>query len=103
VTLVEPRRLSVILDLGQVSFIDSAGLGAGCLHAETMPPGSKLSLAGLTPAVEPGVFRAFTRMDSVFFAFSTMLCSHGRRAQRHEAPCTAKMNACETGLLTLWL
>lgn len=54
----------VILDLAQVTFIDSSGLGAIVASLKQLSPGRRLELAGLTPAVEK-VFR-LTRMDSVF-------------------------------------
>ncbi len=54
----------VVLDLGQVGFIDSSGLGAIVAAMKSMPKGSKLELAGLTPAVDK-VFR-MTRMDTIF-------------------------------------
>lgn len=53
-----------VLDLHHVDFIDSSGLGAIVAAMKLMPPGSKLELAGLTPAVDK-VFR-MTRMDSIF-------------------------------------
>lgn len=54
----------MILDLHQVDFIDSSGLGAIVAAMKLMPSGGKLELAGLTPAVDK-VFR-MTRMDSIF-------------------------------------
>ncbi|GGE45482.1 anti-sigma factor antagonist [Primorskyibacter flagellatus] len=54
----------VILDLGQVDFIDSSGLGAIVAALKLMPEGRALELAALTPNVDR-VFR-LTRMDSVF-------------------------------------
>ncbi len=54
----------VILDLGQVDFIDSSGLGAIVAALKQMPEGRALELAALTPNVDR-VFR-LTRMDSVF-------------------------------------
>lgn len=61
VTQTEADR--VILDLVQVEFIDSSGLGA--IVASMKQMGSrKLELAGLSPTVEK-VFR-LTRMDTIF-------------------------------------
>ncbi|MCR8724971.1 STAS domain-containing protein [Frigidibacter sp. ROC022] len=54
----------VVLDLGQVGFIDSSGLGAIVAVMKQLGPGRRLELAGLTPAVAK-VFR-LTRMDDVF-------------------------------------
>lgn len=54
----------VVLDLGQVSFIDSSGLGAIVAAMKLMPAGTTMELASLTEAVDK-VFR-MTRMDSVF-------------------------------------
>lgn len=59
----------VVLDLTQVEFIDSSGLGAIVASMKQMG-GRKLVLAGLNPAVDK-VFR-LTRMDSVFSLFSTL-------------------------------
>lgn len=53
-----------VLDLHNVDFIDSSGLGAIVAAMKLMPKGGKLELAGLTPAVDK-VFR-MTRMDSIF-------------------------------------
>jgi anti-sigma B factor antagonist len=54
----------VVLDLSQVLFVDSSGLGAIVAAMKQMGPGRRLDLAGLTPDVAK-VFR-LTRMDSVF-------------------------------------
>ena len=54
----------VVLDLTQVGFIDSSGLGAIVATMKHLSPERRLILAGLTPPVEK-VFR-LTRMDSVF-------------------------------------
>ena len=54
----------VILDMGQVEFLDSSGLGAVVAAMKLLGPDRRLELAGLTPPVER-VFR-LTRMDGVF-------------------------------------
>jgi len=54
----------VILDLSQVNFVDSSGLGAIIAAMKQMGAGRRLDLAGLTPDVAK-VFR-LTRMDTVF-------------------------------------
>ena|SRR6056297_3298690 len=53
-----------VLDLSQVIFVDSSGLGAIVASMKQLKPGQRLDLAGLTPDVAK-VFR-LTRMDSVF-------------------------------------
>lgn len=57
----------VILDLSQVEFLDSSGLGAVVGSMKYLGRERKLDLAGLTPTVEK-VFR-ITRMDRVFRIF----------------------------------
>ncbi len=57
-----PER--VVLDLSQVDFIDSSGLGAVVAMMKLLAPARRLELAGLTPTVEK-VFR-LTHMDRVF-------------------------------------
>ncbi len=54
----------VILDLGNVMFVDSSGLGAIVAAMKQMGTQRRLDLAALTPNVEK-VFR-LTRMDTVF-------------------------------------
>ncbi len=54
----------VVLDLSEVEFIDSSGLGAIVASMKAMPEGRVLELAGLLPAVDK-VFR-MTRMDRIF-------------------------------------
>ncbi|WP_299139135.1 STAS domain-containing protein [uncultured Tateyamaria sp.] len=61
---------TVVLDLSEVQFIDSSGLGAIVAAMKHMGPARKLALAGLTPTVDK-VFR-LTRMDSVFSVFPTL-------------------------------
>lgn len=54
----------VILDLRNVEFLDSSGLGAVVGSMKQLSRQSRLDLAGLTPTVDK-VFR-ITRMDQVF-------------------------------------
>lgn len=54
----------VVLDLTNVTFVDSSGLGAIVAAMKNMGVRRQLDLAGLTPDVDK-VFR-LTRMDSVF-------------------------------------
>ena len=62
--MIEDGPPVVILDLGQVTFIDSSGLGAVVATLKLLLPDRSLTLAGLTPSVDR-VFR-LTRMNSVF-------------------------------------
>ncbi len=54
----------VVLDLSQVTFVDSSGLGAIVGSMKHLDLSRKMHLAGLTPDVDK-VFR-LTRMDSIF-------------------------------------
>lgn len=61
---------TVVLDLQQVQFVDSSGLGAIVASMKAMGKGRTLALAGLNPTVDK-VFR-LTRMDSVFRMYPTL-------------------------------
>lgn len=60
----------IVLDLGQVDFIDSSGLGAIVAAMKQLGPNRRLDLAALNPNVDK-VFR-LTRMDSVFRIYDTL-------------------------------
>jgi len=60
----------IILDMQQVQFVDSSGLGAIVASMKALGAGRKLVLAGMTPTVDK-VFR-LTRMDSVFSIFQDL-------------------------------
>jgi len=60
----------VILDLSEVQFIDSSGLGAIVAAMKQLGSNRKLDLAGLSPMVEK-VFR-LTRMDTVFDLYASL-------------------------------
>lgn len=60
----------VVLDLSEVEFIDSSGLGAIVASMKQLGSERRLDLAGLHPFVEK-VFR-LTRMDTVFRLYPTM-------------------------------
>lgn len=60
----------VVLDLRDVAFIDSSGLGAIVATMKHMSGHQSLDLADLSPAVDK-VFR-LTRMDSVFAIYPTV-------------------------------
>lgn len=69
----------VVLDLSQVDFLDSSGLGALVASMKLLAPDQKLELAVLTPIVEK-VFR-LTRMDSVFTIHPTIDAAFENRPQ----------------------
>lgn len=60
----------IVLDLSNVAFIDSSGLGAIVATMKQMDEHQKLDLAGLSPAVDK-VFR-LTRMDTVFAIYPSV-------------------------------
>lgn len=60
----------VILDMSNVTFLDSSGLGAVVAAMKQLGRERSLELAGLTPAVKK-VFR-LTRMDKVFKVHATV-------------------------------
>ncbi|NNE78758.1 MAG: STAS domain-containing protein [Silicimonas sp.] len=68
----------VILDLSQVDFLDSSGLGAVVGSMKQLGRQRTLDLAALTPTVEK-VFR-ITRMDRVFRIFDTLDAALGEAA-----------------------
>lgn len=59
----------VLLDLSQVTFLDSSGLGAVVAAYKQAAPARKLELAALSPTVEK-VFK-LTRMDTVFTIYAS--------------------------------
>lgn len=62
--VIEEPSERVVLDMSNVGFLDSSGLGAVVAVMKALGPIRRLELSGLTPTVEK-VFR-LTRMDSVF-------------------------------------
>ncbi len=63
-----PHR--VVLNLTQVDFIDSSGLGAIVAAMKQLGDDRRMDLAGLSPTVSK-VFR-LTRMDTVFQLYQTL-------------------------------
>lgn len=61
--IAQQNSARVVLDLSDVTFLDSSGLGAIVAVMKLLGQGRKLEVAGLTPNVEK-VFN-LTRMDSV--------------------------------------
>lgn len=66
--LVQPAP-RVVLDLSEVGFLDSSGLGAIVAVMKTLPKGRSLELSGLTANVRKVLH--LTRMDSVFVIHAT--------------------------------
>ena len=60
----------VVLDMSNVGFLDSSGLGAVVAVMKALGPIRRLELSGLTPTVEK-VFR-LTRMDTVFIIHKSL-------------------------------
>ncbi|ABD56968.1 STAS domain-containing protein [Jannaschia sp. CCS1] len=60
----------VILDLTDVEFLDSSGLGAIVAVYKGLGPGRHMALAGLQPPVEKVM--TLTRMNAVFAIFPTL-------------------------------
>ena len=58
----------VVLDMAQVDFVDSSGLGAIVAAMKQLAPAHRLDLANLTPNVDK-VF-CLTRMNTVFNVYS---------------------------------
>lgn len=65
----------VVMDMSEVKFLDSSGLGAVVAVMKALAPNRRLDLASLTPNVEK-VFR-LTRMDSVFLIHPTLADAFG--------------------------
>jgi anti-sigma B factor antagonist len=68
--IVQQGGARVVLDLSQVGFLDSSGLGAVVAVMKSLAPSRRLDLAALTPNVER-VFH-LTRMDTVFRIHATL-------------------------------
>ena len=64
------KQLKNTVNLDQVEFIDSSGLGAVVSVMKHLGKGRKMDLCALTPTVEK-VFR-LTRMDSIFSIYATL-------------------------------
>jgi anti-sigma B factor antagonist len=60
----------IILDMSNVGFLDSSGLGAVVAVMKALAPNRRLELAELTPAVGR-VFR-LTRLDGIFTIHDTL-------------------------------
>jgi anti-sigma B factor antagonist len=68
----------VVLDMSQVEFLDSSGLGAVVAAMKLLGSDRKLDLLNLTPTVDK-VFR-LTRMDTVFRIFEDETAAFGSMA-----------------------
>lgn len=68
--LTQKPAARIILDMSQVAFIDSSGLGAIVAAMKAIGPDRQLELSGLTETVQK-VFR-LTRMDTIFKIHDTL-------------------------------
>ncbi len=68
--IVATPSARVVLDMSNVGFLDSSGLGAVVAVMKALGPIRRLELSGLTPTVEK-VFR-LTRMDTVFIIHKSL-------------------------------
>lgn len=68
--IVSTPSSRVVLDMSNVGFLDSSGLGAVVAVMKALGPIRRLELSGLTATVEK-VFR-LTRMDSVFIIHKSL-------------------------------
>lgn len=68
--IVSTPSARVVLDMSNVGFLDSSGLGAVVAVMKSLGPVRRLELSGLTHTVEK-VFR-LTRMDSVFIIHKSL-------------------------------
>ena len=67
---IDESNSKILLNLEQVEFIDSSGLGAVVSVMKRLGKGHKLDLCALTPSFEK-VFR-LTRMDSIFSIYAIL-------------------------------
>ena len=68
----------VVLDMTEVDFVDSSGLGAIVASMKMLGPGHRLELAALSATVQK-VFR-LTRMDTVFVIHDSASAAVGGRS-----------------------
>ena len=67
---IDESNSKILLNLEQVEFIDSSGLGAVVSVMKHLGKGRKMDLCALTPTVEKGF--SLTRMDSIFSIYETL-------------------------------
>ncbi|WP_380055690.1 STAS domain-containing protein [Falsihalocynthiibacter sp. SS001] len=67
--ITENGEARVVLDLSNVTFLDSSGLGAVVAAMKQLGTNRRLDIAGLTPAV--GKVFKLTRMDTVFQIYNS--------------------------------
>ncbi|ETX15132.1 anti-anti-sigma factor [Roseivivax halodurans JCM 10272] len=69
----------ILLDLEEVEFVDSSGLGAIVAAMKQLGPGRRLDLVNLQPNVDK-VFR-LTRMDTIFAIHASLEAASGADAR----------------------
>ncbi len=76
-------EMDVILEMSNVEFLDSSGLGSIVAVYKAMGPDRAMALAGLQPAVEKVM--TLTRMNTVFAIFPTLDDALAAAAAPHAA------------------
>jgi anti-sigma B factor antagonist len=71
---IEDGARSVVLDLGEVTTVDSAGLGAMMRLLKLIPEGGRLVLCGCLPQVSELLERS--RLDSILVAYADPDAAH---------------------------
>jgi anti-sigma B factor antagonist len=69
IDLIDAGHSVLAVDLTQVNFIDSSGLGALISALKRVPPQGDMVVFGLTPAV--AALFELTRMNRVFFPYAS--------------------------------
>lgn len=82
--LISMGKGKVIVDLSQVKFIDSSGLGALVSFVKAVGRNGNIALVGLTPGVKE-ILR-LTRLDRVFQIFSSEKEALGHLSPRARGP-----------------
>jgi anti-sigma B factor antagonist len=64
------NQMLLVVDLAQVAFVDSAGLGALVSVMQSMPPGGRMCLSGVSESVQS--LLRITRLNRIFAVHPTV-------------------------------